>query len=115
MRRAFVACADLAGTGGGVYVFSRRTRDASPCSTRILREASLEAPRLERRLIAILAADVEGYSRHMERDEVSTLATLTNHRSIVDDLIASHNGRITGTAGDSVLACRPAFRDGPRH
>lgn len=64
----------------------------------------MEAPRLERRLIAILAADVEGYSRHMERDEAATLATLSNHRLIVDDLIASHNGRITGTAGDSVLA-----------
>jgi adenylate cyclase len=67
-------------------------------------EESLEAPRLERRLAAILAADVEGYSRHMERDEVSALATLSSHRLIVDDLIASHNGRITGTAGDSVLA-----------
>ena len=64
----------------------------------------MEAPRLERRLIAILAADVEGYSRHMERDEAATLATLSSHRVIVDDLIASHNGRITGTAGDSVLA-----------
>lgn len=40
----------------------------------------------------------------MERDEVATLATLTSHRSIVDELIAVHNGRITGTAGDSVLA-----------
>jgi class 3 adenylate cyclase len=37
-------------------------------------EVDLEAPRLERRLIAILAADVEGYSRHLERDEVATLA-----------------------------------------
>ena len=64
----------------------------------------MEAPRLERRLIAILAADVEGYSRHMERDEAATLATLSSHRLIVDDLIASHNGRITGIAGDSVLA-----------
>jgi adenylate cyclase len=64
----------------------------------------LEAPRLERKLVAILAADVEGYSRHMERDEAATLATLSAHRLIVDDLIASHNGRITGTAGDSVLA-----------
>jgi adenylate cyclase len=64
----------------------------------------LEAPRLERKLVAILAADVEGYSRHMERDEAATLATLSAHRLIADDLIASHNGRITGTAGDSVLA-----------
>jgi hypothetical protein len=47
----------------------------------------------------------------MERDEVSTLATLTSHRSIVDDLIASHHGRITGTAGDSVLAEFPSVVD----
>ncbi|CAN5893095.1 hypothetical protein BH11PSE3_BH11PSE3_28390 [soil metagenome] len=67
-------------------------------------ETSVEAPRLERRLIAILAADVEGYSRHMERDEAATLATLSSNRLIVDELIASHSGRITNTAGDSVLA-----------
>ena len=64
----------------------------------------MEAPRLERKLVAILAADVEGYSRHMERDEAATLATLSAHRVIVDELVNSHNGRITGTAGDSVLA-----------
>ena len=64
----------------------------------------MEAPRLERKLVAILAADVEGYSRHMERDEAATLATLSAHRVIVDDLVNSHHGRITGTAGDSVLA-----------
>ena len=64
----------------------------------------MEAPRLERKLVAILAADVEGYSRHMEREEAATLETLSAHRLIVDDLIASFNGRITGTAGDSVLA-----------
>jgi class 3 adenylate cyclase len=64
----------------------------------------VEAPRLERKLVAILAADVEGYSRHMERDEAATLATLSSHRVIVDELIGSFNGRITGTAGDSVLA-----------
>lgn len=64
----------------------------------------MEAPRLERKLVAILAADVEGYSRHMERDEAATLATLSSHRLIFDELIAAHNGRITGTAGDSVLA-----------
>jgi len=40
----------------------------------------------------------------MERDEAATLAILSAHRLIVDDLIASHHGRITGTAGDSVLA-----------
>ena len=35
----------------------------------------MEAPRLERKLVAILAADVEGYSRHMEQNEVATLAS----------------------------------------
>ncbi len=64
----------------------------------------MEAPHLERKLVAILAADVEGYSRHMERDEATTLGTLSAHRVIVDELVNSHHGRITGTAGDSVLA-----------
>jgi class 3 adenylate cyclase len=64
----------------------------------------MEAPPLERKLVAILAADVEGYSRLMEIDEEGTLATLSAHRAITDELIAQHSGRIFGTAGDSVLA-----------
>src|SRR5690348_1613666 len=64
----------------------------------------MEAPSLERKLVAILAADVEGYSRMMEIDEEGTLATLSSHRLITDELIAQHGGRIFGTAGDSVLA-----------
>ena len=64
----------------------------------------MEAPPLERKLAAILAADVEGYSRLMHANEEATLATLTSHRTIVDDLLARGNGRICGTAGDSVLA-----------
>jgi adenylate cyclase len=67
-------------------------------------ERALEAPRLERRLVAILAADIVGYSRHMERDETTALATLSRLRVVADELIASHKGRITGTAGDSILA-----------
>jgi adenylate cyclase len=64
----------------------------------------LEAHRVERKLSAIFAADVEGYSRLMGRDEVGTLRTLTAYRVIIDRLIASHRGRIFNTAGDSVLA-----------
>jgi adenylate cyclase len=64
----------------------------------------MEAPPLERKLVAILAADVEGYSCLMETDEEGTLATLSAHRTITDELIAQHSGRIFGTAGDSVLA-----------
>jgi adenylate cyclase len=57
-----------------------------------------------RRLVAIFAADVEGYSRLMGADEVSTLRELTQRRTILDGLIAAHRGRIANTAGDSVLA-----------
>jgi adenylate cyclase len=58
----------------------------------------------ERRLVAIFAADVEGYSRLMGSDEVGTLRDLTQRRAVLDGLIASHRGRIANTAGDSVLA-----------
>ena len=64
----------------------------------------MEAPSLERKLVAILAADVEGYSRRMEIDEEGTLAILSAHRTITDELIGEHGGRIFNTAGDSVLA-----------
>ncbi|KAA0690210.1 adenylate/guanylate cyclase domain-containing protein [Neorhizobium sp. P12A] len=68
----------------------------------------MEAPPLERKLAAILAADVEGYSRLMSVDEEQTLATLTSHRAIIDDLIEKAHGQIFGTAGDSVLAEFPS-------
>ena len=60
--------------------------------------------RVERRLAAILAADVAGYSRLMGVDEVGTLAALKAHRrEIVDPAIAAHNGRIVKTTGDGML------------
>jgi TolB-like protein/class 3 adenylate cyclase/Flp pilus assembly protein TadD len=59
---------------------------------------------VERKLAAIFAADVEGYSRLMGIDEIATLRTLTTHRAVMDGLIARHRGRIVSTAGDSVLA-----------
>ena len=58
----------------------------------------------ERRLVAIFAADVEGFSRLMGSDEVGTFRGLTERRAVLDALIASHRGRIANTAGDSVLA-----------
>jgi adenylate cyclase len=64
----------------------------------------MEAPTLDRRLVAILAADVEGYSRLMALDEEAALATLSAHRAIADELIVAFRGRIANTAGDSVLA-----------
>ncbi len=59
---------------------------------------------VKRRLAAILAADVAGYTRLMRADEEATLETLGEYREIIDGLIARHEGRIVGTAGDSVLA-----------
>jgi TolB-like protein/class 3 adenylate cyclase/Tfp pilus assembly protein PilF len=67
--------------------------------------------RVERRLAAIFAADVAGYSRLMSQDEVGTLHTLTAHREIMDRLIAEYGGRIANTAGDSVLAEFPSAVD----
>jgi class 3 adenylate cyclase len=64
----------------------------------------MEAPQLDRHLAAILSADVEGYSRLMHGDEEATMATLSAHRTLVDELIDRHRGRIANTAGDSVLA-----------
>jgi class 3 adenylate cyclase len=57
-----------------------------------------------RKLAAILAADAVGYSRMMSADEEGTLRVLAGHRAIIDRIIALHEGRIVGTAGDSVLA-----------
>jgi adenylate cyclase len=59
---------------------------------------------VERKLTAILCADVYGYSRLMGGDEEATLVTLTAHRKIIDSLIERHHGRFVNSAGDSVLA-----------
>ena len=60
---------------------------------------------VERRLAAILAADVVGYSRLMGEDEAGTLARLNAHRkSLIDPAISGHQGRIVKTTGDGLLA-----------
>jgi adenylate cyclase len=59
---------------------------------------------LERKLTAILCADVFGYSRLMGDDEEATLRTLSSHRKLIDSLIEQHHGRFVNSAGDSVLA-----------
>jgi class 3 adenylate cyclase len=59
---------------------------------------------VERRLAAILAADVVGYSRLMSTDEVGTLDTLKAHRrELIDPVISGHRGRIVKTTGDGIL------------
>jgi len=64
----------------------------------------LELGGRNRKLAAILHADVVGFSRLMGEDEAGTHRALGELRSAVDPLIASHGGRIVGTAGDSLLA-----------
>ena len=59
---------------------------------------------MERRLAAILAADVVGYSRLIGEDEERTLTTLKTYRGVVDGLIARREGRVFGSAGDSLVA-----------
>ncbi len=59
---------------------------------------------MERRLAAILAADVVGYSRLVGEDEEGTLRTLSAYRDVIDGLVAECRGRIFGRAGDSVIA-----------
>jgi len=61
-------------------------------------------PRVQRRLAAILAADVVGYSRLMESDEAGTLTRLKSlRREIVDPAIAEHSGRMVKLMGDGAL------------
>ncbi len=62
-----------------------------------------DAP-INRKLAAILSADVAGYSRLMHLDEEDTLRRLNEYRGVTDSIIALHGGRIANTAGDSILA-----------
>ncbi len=59
---------------------------------------------VRRKLAAILAADVVGYSRLMGEDEDETVQRLDDYREIIGGLIAGHHGRVFGSAGDSVIA-----------
>jgi class 3 adenylate cyclase len=56
-----------------------------------------------RRLAAVLAADMAGYSRLMGEDEAGTAQALRDHRDVSDPLVAEHGGRIVKTTGDGVL------------
>ncbi len=68
------------------------------------RRTGVVEERVQRRLAAIMAADVVGYSRLMGEDEEGTLATLKAYRGVIDELIQTHDGRVFGGAGDSVIA-----------
>src|SRR5215468_156057 len=67
--------------------------------------------RVGRRLAAIVAADVAGYSRLMGIDEVGTARTLREHRKVADALVEKHGGRLVKSTGDGVLLEFPSVVD----
>jgi TolB-like protein len=70
-----------------------------------------QSARVGRRLAAIVAADVAGYSRLMGLDEVGTARTLREHRKVTDALVTKHGGRLVKTMGDGVLLEFPSVVD----
>jgi adenylate cyclase len=64
----------------------------------------MNEPHVERRLAAILVADIAGYSRLMAEDEAATVVALKGHQAVVLPLVEVHGGRIQDTAGDGILA-----------
>ena len=58
----------------------------------------------QRRLTAILSADVKGYSKLMGDDDESTVTTITAYRKIISDLVDKHQGRVVDTPGDNILS-----------
>jgi adenylate cyclase len=71
----------------------------------------LQPERVGRRLSAIVAADVAGYSRLMGLDEVGTARTLREHLAVTDALVTKHGGRFVKTTGDGVLLEFPSVVD----
>ncbi len=69
---------------------------------------------MKRKIAAILAADIAGYSRLIAEDEEETLRRLTNYQNVFKDIIIEAGGRIFKTAGDSVLAEFPSAVDALR-
>jgi len=65
--------------------------------------------RIERKLVAILHADVKGYSRKMQEDEEATVRIVNAYLQVMNDLVREHHGEVSGTpAGDNLLALFPS-------
>src|SRR5271168_4027312 len=73
--------------------------------------AEVQQGRVVRRLAAIVAADVAGYSRLMGLDEVGTARALREHRAVADAIVTKHGGRIVKTTGDGVSVEFPPVVD----
>jgi adenylate cyclase len=69
-----------------------------------MRDKIMPKEGLKRKLIAILSADVEGYSRLMGNDEANTIHTLTAYKEAMTNLINQNRGRVVDAPGDNLLA-----------
>ena len=59
---------------------------------------------IQRKLRAILSADVQGYSKLMGDDDEYTVSTITKYRNIITGLVEKHEGRVVDSPGDNILA-----------
>ena len=64
---------------------------------------SMQGPGMLRKLAALLSADVEGYSRLMEKDEMGTIQTLTTYRELMTAVVEQYRGRVVDSPGDNLL------------
>jgi adenylate cyclase len=88
----------------GVMDTTYRRRIDLPRVSTLAQGTFMAEARVQRRLAAILAGDVAGYSRLMGSDEEGTLAALKScHREVIDPKVAAHRGRIVNAPGDAVL------------
>ncbi len=69
---------------------------------------------VERKLVAIVSADVAGYSRLISLDEVATVRTLTSYRETMSELVVQHRGRVVDNPGDNALIEFPSATDAVR-
>src|SRR5215470_4892413 len=96
--RARRALAEASGTGA-VLISPARIRTGCPAMSDIPGN-----PKVSRKLAAILAADIAGYSALMGNDEGSTVRDLKGHQAVILPMIGEHGGRVIDTAGDGILA-----------
>ena len=68
----------------------------------------MSAENIDRKIAVIFAADVVGYSKHVETDEDATLVSLNACSKLIEPLIKEQKGRIFNTGGDSILAELPS-------
>ena len=93
-------------TAGGMAILVVRATVTRAKAAEKTRDELLS--RADRRLMAVMAADLVGYSRLMENNEADTLERLKAARDVIDTIIEENNGSIITTAGDSIVAAFPS-------